>query len=69
MKNPVERAYIGISQGVGKEVARQANGTHVDAMVLRTIDRLVVAPHFWDKYLDKPAQIILQSTRDGYEVV
>lgn len=66
--NFVERIYIGVSPNAGDEIARQLNGAHI-GIDLERIDRTVVVPHFLDKYRDKPKQIILQSTRTGYEVV
>ncbi|HLD55263.1 MAG TPA: hypothetical protein VJB35_03305 [Candidatus Nanoarchaeia archaeon] len=66
---PVERAYIGVSHDIGEEIARQVNSKHIDTINLRTIDKLVVMPHFLDKYPEKPKQIILQSTKDGYEIL
>ncbi|HIG94514.1 MAG: hypothetical protein QT05_C0049G0024 [archaeon GW2011_AR13] len=69
VKYPVERAYIGVSHDIGEEIARQVNGKHIDTVNLRTIDKLVVMPHFLDKSPEKPKQIILQSTKDGYEIL
>jgi hypothetical protein len=66
-KNPLERAYIGISYDAGERIIWHVSGAQIDN--LRTIDKLVVTPYFLDKYLDKPDQIILRSTRDGYEIV
>lgn len=66
----LERVYIGICPEIGKRIARDLNGKQIDNYAnLRTIDDMVVMPFFLDKYLDKPKTIVLESIRDGYEVV
>lgn len=58
--NSTERVYIGVSHLTGEEIARRVNGRHADITDLRSIDQLVVVPHFLDKYSDTPHRIILE---------
>jgi hypothetical protein len=68
-KNPVQRAYIGVSAESGKRIVSAAQNGRVDPNTLRTIDEIVVTPHFLAQNLEKPEEIVLRSTREGYRVV
>jgi hypothetical protein len=49
VSNPLERVYMGVSHEAGDKIAKLLNGRHIDAVILRDIDKLVVTTHFLDK--------------------
>jgi hypothetical protein len=65
-----DRVYIGLSQNAGELIVRETNDKYTkETLDLRNIDALVVIPHFLEVCQEKPERIVLESTRDGYEVV
>lgn len=71
IRNPVERAYIGVSLPAGEVIAKKVDGRLIDYINLRTIDDLIIRPHFLDKNLEKPERIVLRSIAGsiGYEII
>ena len=65
---PPERVYIGVSPGVGKTIASVVNRQYVKETNLKSIDGLVVQPHFLDKNLETPDKITLVNTPRGWQV-
>jgi len=64
-----DRVYVGLSHDAGASVIIDTVNKNPDEVDLRSIDKLVVIPHFLDANQEKPNKIVLESTSEGYRVV
>jgi len=68
VRSPVERVYMGVSKDIGEDIARKVNRKPVGSVDFRAMDASYIIPYFLNKNLEKPEQITLKSTRDGYKL-
>ena len=68
--NELFRVYIGLNKHFSEEIMRRASDKPKEKVDLDSLDKLVVQDLFLKKYdqIQKPARVVLESTKDGYTV-